>query len=353
MSKDRLLVLDSIRGVAAFFVILFHYNLIVFSLTGHKLDYLRLGNTGVDLFFIISGFVIFKTLSAKATPLDFVVSRFSRLYPVYWVCVFLTATGIFIYSHGTDPLLQPKVILANLTMLQDIILFPAVNNSLDLSYWTLYVELWFYFFMFILCLFKQLRNIEIIGALAMAACLIFTLVGERIPFYKHILGGIPLISFCPLFFAGIIFYKIKYEGSTTYRHVLIGFCLLLAFYMHDMANKSKFFITFVEHMYITIFYFTVFYLFIFNKLNFLDKKALVFLGTISYSLYLIHQRLGSLIIQTLYSLNVPLVLCIAAAVVFSITTASLLTFYVERPANRYLRDLYTQYKLNKKLVADN
>ena len=48
------------------------------------------GYFGVNLFFIISGFVIFMTLQRTERPMDFVVSRFSRLFPSYWAAIILT-----------------------------------------------------------------------------------------------------------------------------------------------------------------------------------------------------------------------------------------------------------------------
>jgi peptidoglycan/LPS O-acetylase OafA/YrhL len=44
----------------------------------------------VNLFFIVSGYVIFMTLHRTREPMDFVVSRFSRLFPAYWAAVVLT-----------------------------------------------------------------------------------------------------------------------------------------------------------------------------------------------------------------------------------------------------------------------
>src|SRR6202043_1137862 len=51
-----------------------------------------IGGDGVQLFFVISGFVIFMTLSRCKTAFDFLISRFSRLYPAYWAAALLTYT---------------------------------------------------------------------------------------------------------------------------------------------------------------------------------------------------------------------------------------------------------------------
>lgn len=83
--KKRLIELDALRGIAALSVVIYHYTTRYNSLYGHDsfLDnnYFHYCSQGVQLFFMISGFVIFLTLNHIKKPMDFVISRFSRLYP--------------------------------------------------------------------------------------------------------------------------------------------------------------------------------------------------------------------------------------------------------------------------------
>src|SRR2546430_2652712 len=95
--KPRFAELDLLRGVAALWVVLFHYTTQYSRLyVPDRRDLLGFefpdGTLGVYLFFMISGFVIFMTLHRSERPLDFVVSRFARLYPAYWAGIVLTAT---------------------------------------------------------------------------------------------------------------------------------------------------------------------------------------------------------------------------------------------------------------------
>ena len=78
--------LDALRGLAAMLVVLFHYS---WGRPENRFEF-SVGNTGVDLFFIISGFVIFMSLEKAENLRQFVGNRFARLYPAYWVCVILT-----------------------------------------------------------------------------------------------------------------------------------------------------------------------------------------------------------------------------------------------------------------------
>ena len=85
--------IDALRGLAALAVMLFHYTTRIEELypaVGAAWFNARHGHFGVNLFFIVSGYVIFMTLQRTKHPLDFVVSRFSRLFPAYWAAVLLT-----------------------------------------------------------------------------------------------------------------------------------------------------------------------------------------------------------------------------------------------------------------------
>ena len=89
----RLQGLDSLRGLAALAVVLYHYTFGYTQVVGKHMPGLDLiatdGHFGVYLFFIISGFVIFMTLERSAKAIDFSVSRFARLWPPYLACAAL------------------------------------------------------------------------------------------------------------------------------------------------------------------------------------------------------------------------------------------------------------------------
>ena len=89
----RLLELDSLRGIAVLFVMFFHFS---FGRIQYN-TFFKLGTTGVDLFFVISGFVITMSLSQIKQSRDFFINRVSRLYPTYWASV--TFTFIILNSY--------------------------------------------------------------------------------------------------------------------------------------------------------------------------------------------------------------------------------------------------------------
>ena len=86
--SGRILALDSMRGLAALSVALFHYT---YGFNHGDTNYVfHKGFLGVQFFFILSGFVIFMTVNKKPNLRSFVVGRFTRLYPAYWLSVVLT-----------------------------------------------------------------------------------------------------------------------------------------------------------------------------------------------------------------------------------------------------------------------
>lgn len=148
--RDRLEWLDSLRGIAALAVALAHLCLYYrFSLkimgdgaglfvSGLVLDYLDFGKFGVVLFFCISGFLIPSSLKGGTLHLlrDFAIGRFFRLYPLYWLSI---PAGLVLTWPGHESF-SLAAIAANFTMLQNAFGQPHVIGV----YWTLQIELIFY-----------------------------------------------------------------------------------------------------------------------------------------------------------------------------------------------------------------
>jgi peptidoglycan/LPS O-acetylase OafA/YrhL len=151
-----------------------------------------------------------------------------------------------------------------------------------------------------------------------------------------------MLKYGNLFFAGILFYNIKMHGSNIKRHLLILLCFITEFFTRYNGNYD--YLSFVDHFIISFIYFGVFYLLIFNKLGFLVNKVLIFLGTISYSLYLVHQNMGYEIIKKLYEYTSNPYLIIIIPTCIAIVIAIGITYLVEKPALSYIRNKYKGVK---------
>lgn len=316
--------------MAALAVVLFHFTINRnASDLGWQFSY---GVTGVDIFFMISGFVIFLTIDTKTSHWKyFVRSRFSRLYPTYWACVLLTATFILIYEPGSFKLSN---VFANLTMFP---IYFGIEN-LDGSYWTLLVELIFYIWILMVFLSGRLQNIITIGLFCVAAIVTFHFFGNYYQgLYDFTLRKIQLINHFPLFLSGIVFFKIKFEYWKPGYIATCAICILASVYLHDKGGMTMHFIGQAEHALVIILYHIIFTLFVFGKLTFLNIKPLLFLGKISYSLYLLHQYIGIQLIETFKSFGMNVYAAILFCIAICIGIAWVITKYIEIPAVSLIR----------------
>jgi peptidoglycan/LPS O-acetylase OafA/YrhL len=161
--KDRLVALDIFRVFAAVSVVFFHY--FFGAVINGSVSYSHLptvlqavssyGYLGVQFFFMISGFVIAMSIKDRGA-VDFVLARFYRLFPAYWVCVLITASVILLVPTGLFHF-NTNYFLLNLTMLQRFFDIP----HLDKSYWSLTYEVIFYFWVFTFFVFRVQDKIVI------------------------------------------------------------------------------------------------------------------------------------------------------------------------------------------------
>lgn len=192
--------LDLLRLLCAASVAMFHY-LVISPFTHLTLpslltapQVLVYGLFGVEIFFMISGFVI--TLSAKGrTPGAFLWSRFLRLYPAYWLCCILTAVTILALGTGDATLWHPgiKAFAVNMTMMAGFINVTYV----DQVYWSLKPELIFYAYIVCLLLFGlRVDSLWVIGG--------WLLLCAIAPVAPAFVGKAAMVNHAPFFIIGMI-----------------------------------------------------------------------------------------------------------------------------------------------------
>lgn len=341
MAANRLKELDAFRGLAILLVVLFHYTY-TFDVS-RALGYITFplpvwfGHLGVNLFFIISGFVIYMTLRKLNSVKAFAISRFSRLYPPYWVSVLLNlALFALVPSHYVG--FSPLDWVLNLTMVQELI----GSKNIDWVYWTLTTELIFYVTMALVLGFRKLDKIEYIGAAILLFRVLLTLF--QAPFRGE-LGQYLGLTYFHLFFAGIIFYRMKYEGVRPWLHYpLLACCFILELAMNykeaasgiaclQLPMQLAAALLFAN----TTLFFGLFLRFVHRRQDLARETLLSRLGVISYSLYLVHNNLGSALLFFLLRLGIPPILNVFLTMGLTLTLAAAFYRYVETPSTAWVK----------------
>ncbi len=327
-----MLELDALRGIAALSVLLFHYAN-QYDQNYHHLGLLpytfNVGKYGVQLFFVISGFVIFWTLERTCRAGDFVVHRFARLFPTYWASLAVTLCLVTVAGLPGQQVSLGDALL-NATMFPDFLRAEPVDGS----YWTLQFELFFYIQMlgwYVLGMLGRIRWI-IAGWLLLAVA--YVVSRELDWHFSYAVRELLILRYIPYFSAGILMYRIQ----KTRERNLPDWVLVAA-----AIGVSGLIWGWHEALILAICV-LLFVLLSAGRLRFLARQPLLFLGGISYSLYLLHQEIGYILIDSLERAGLSVMPSILITTVLVILLAWLLSRYVERPAIRSLRRLYEKLR---------
>lgn len=337
--SHRLLEVDALRGLAAMSVVLFHYTTRfteLFKPNEVPTVSLPFGHYGVNLFFIISGFVIFMTLEKTNRPMDFVVSRFSRLFPAYWVAIFLTFSICHLLGLP-GKLVGLGTAFANMLMLHGFFHVAHVDGV----YWTLEVELLFYCGAFFLYRLRRLNLIHhvLFGLLVLklAYYLLERQFGITLPW---MLFRLLILGYIPWFALGISIYLAisRRDSGGWMQPAQTAVMALLTLWVCDSL------FVFVLALALA----TLVFLAASGRLPLLKTPPLVWLGAISYPLYLLHENIGWAIQLQLKAIGLPIDLTILIALITSLLLANALVLWVEKPAMLWIR---TRYKNRTKPIA--
>lgn len=339
----RLQELDALRGIAAGSVVLFHLTKRYFDDYGRPSGALPAfpfeGMQGVFLFFVLSGFVISMTLERTRSGGAFVRSRFSRIYPAYWVSVAVTFAVVAALGLPGREVSLPTA-LFNLSMLQA---FFGVDN-VDFVYWSLAAELSFYAIAFALHARGWLwTHPHLVASVWLAYCAACAFAQHAFGFaLPDAIGWLTLSAFAPLFIAGVMFYRL-FTGRRPLQTYLV---IAAAFLLHNAINwqgRLQFPLTLAT--------FAAFYLVAIGKLQRIAVRPLLWLGAISYPLYLVHDNVGMAVIRRLVALGVPYNLALLCTLSLVLLLATLIAVGVERPAMRVLRSGADRRALPRPMLA--
>lgn len=274
-SDMTLYTLQLLRFIAALLVLLFHLHL---APSGYK---------GVDIFFVISGFVMYYTLFCKSRPraFHFIVNRFTKIFFLYWVAILLLL------------IIQPYEISSSI--FQTVLLTPGHPSVLGVS-WSLSYELYFYFVMglVVYCVKERYHLPVFFLLLFISSCITivnlssFSLKGSPLNFllganFWEFLLGIG----CG--FLAMIRYKKINAVFCAFAAFVAGVCLLAV----DISYNSP--LSYV--IYGPLSFLLVFFLTAFEKertVNPVAARLFKLLGDASYGIYLFGPIVAILISET-------------------------------------------------------
>lgn len=141
LKSQRNFYLDYFRGISALMVVLYHYTTRYESLFPRNEMFVISfphGRYAVLVFFLLSGYFAIRNIE-QATPVKYVIKRFFKLFPVYWVAVLITMPLVATFLPSRS--VSIKDMLLNFTMLQTIL----GAENVDGAYWTLFWNSYFIF----------------------------------------------------------------------------------------------------------------------------------------------------------------------------------------------------------------
>lgn len=313
--------IQTLRGVAANLVVLFHcFEIGLLPKYGfkHEFDSLNFFSnfwSGVDLFFCISGFVMcYSYLGSNVSGRDYFLARIFRIVPLYWI---VTTTNFAIISvFGLEPDFG--------WFFQSLFFSVNLDNRLPIlaAGWTLQYEMFFYLvFAAVLVLFKRNR----------LAILILMLLVTIIMQNKHLIV-LEFIFGCIAYFL----YKLKF----TRRFKVQIFCLFIAIYIVSLIAIDS---SFASDYRVLLFGIPSLFVVAAVANMRMPKHSFQIVGSYSFSLYLVHFQMLSLIFK-FYDKFMPESTSAAVLIFIGIVACNLAGFvtwkYMEAPITNYFRSKF-------------
>jgi peptidoglycan/LPS O-acetylase OafA/YrhL len=347
--RGRLRALDGLRLVAALMVCVYHYggrggdiahawgrspNRIFPHLAG-PFSY---GPLGVQIFFVISGFVICMSGWGRSVK-DFAISRIVRLYPAYWAALVIVTVA---FAWAGYQRVSDADLLTNFTMLQ----MPAGAERVLGVCWTLWAEMRFYllFALFVVWPGATRKRVLVFCAVWTVGALYADTSGQE--FLKTAL----MPTYAPFFVGGMGLYLVYRFGHDAFSWgvVAVGFLLGQRYAVHDLVapkhmdvfhHRSELGVIAV----VAFGFAAVAAVTLVPWISRVQWGWLTTAGALTYPFYLVHEHLGWVVIDKLtHHTSLSPGVVFAGTALAMLVLAWLLHRLVERPLAPLLKRLLSR-----------
>lgn len=347
MNPGRFRSLDLLRAVAVCLVVYCHlvgiwlhqhdiHSVTAAVFEGFAVDplavALNVGNLGVVIFFLVSGFIVTHTGFAES-PRQYAIKRLLRIYPMLTAAVLVSAAlftvGLQPLSTGDGTSVDPVSLLTNMS-LANYLMTPRVV-LVDVG-WTLIIEVLFYTLLFVaLPLLRRATSPAILGELAVVAAV---MASAQLGGPSYALLAVD-VGYLPALLLGQVVWAVRSRRIPLWAGSALGVVAVSEYVWAGLPGMGR--QPTVYHYNLTLALgFAVFLAALLAESKLRPIPLIGYLADRSYSLYLLHGLLAVALMNVLYPvIGYPSALVVGLAVTVSAAHAS--HRWVERPAMRLAR----------------
>ena len=332
--SKRILELDALRAISCLNLLLFHFTWVYSQKYGFETPLgftFPYGKYGVQLFFMLSGFVNAMTFVGKRSAKDFFFARAIRIFPSYWLVILVNVLLLSQLPLFHTPTTGETI--ANLTTMPRLFGY----ENLEPVTWTLQIEMLFYAMLMIMMVTggfeKMLRNLMIMVGTCLVFCLAASQLSAALPDSSWnrpvwIVENLFFMRNMPLFAMGMLLNEIKNKRGVLWQNVLGIVAAGAVFHAIDLRDHNPA---------ASVLLFGLLTACAWGKVPPLRYKPLLFISTISYTLYLFHNNIGSTCIHSLEMLGVSPLPAVVFVTILSIGLGTATTIWFEQPITSRLR----------------
>lgn len=352
MDEKRLVFLDVLRGVAVILVVYYHYTDRVpfefLNASGPASIPFYSGKIGVYIFFVLSGILIAKSLEHSRNLADFFAKRVSRIWPLFA----FSAVVIFVFLQFFDPPVVPsgpKQFYEDPVGIKDLFgtiffLYDFGFNWVDGVFWSILVELKFYFILGLIAVLFRGRYITAFCWFSVVCGSLEVLTGVlQLETLDRLLHGILIAQYLPFFALGVLIHARERGLAFWLNLALASTQTMEAVFSNpnlDFQRTAVFFLLFAA-------------IWIFD-LSVMKSRMFLFLGKYSYSIYLFHQMIGLTIIAMLaprVGFDAAMVIAFAIVVLISVLASILVEWRFRKQLSVLLVKAMSLIRIDRLPVA--